>query len=228
VSYFIFNDIHSDNLVTVESLPPIIKPPKRYNIREIDGNNNIGVDVLGYKAYEKQIGLWFKDNDIQGTLSKVMDWLDGSGKLIMSNEPDKYYNAYILEQIDYERAIRYRTATAKFLVQPYKYALGEEETTSRTVINQGNTNCLPLMTIMGNGQVIVNINGTLVCTLSNVNGNITLDGEEQEAYKDTTATLQNRLMTGSFPELVPGLNNITFTGTGIVTEVKTLVRSRWL
>lgn len=223
MSYFIFNNAHSDDVgIIVENLPPIVKPPKRYNVIEINGNNKIGVETLGYKAYEKTIPIGFMDVDV----SRIADWLDGSGTLILSNELDKYYDAFILNQIDYEKAIRFRKANITFLVQPYKHATGEEETTSRTVVNQGNTACLPLMTIYGSGAVDVLINGIKACTITHINEYITLDSEEQEAYKGTTATPQNRIMVGSFPELISGLNTITFTGT--VTEVKTLVRSRWL
>lgn len=225
MEYFIFKDIHSDDLVKVESLPPPVKPPKRYNTKEYDGSSITRFDILGYKAYTKPVKIWFPDKNIQNAVLEVMDWLDGEGNLILSNEPDKYYKAIILDQIDYEKAIRYNMATVNFVVQPFKYALGEEDTTSRVVINQGNINCLPLMTITGSGVVNVLVNGIKACTV-NINGYITLDSEEQDAYKGTV--LQNRSMTGDFPELVPGENNITFTGSGTVTETKILVRSRWI
>jgi len=151
--------------------------------------------------------------------------VDGSGKLVLSNEPDKYYDAYVLDQIDYAKALRFRTADVSFFVQPYKHSNEDEETTARTVINQGNTDSLPLMTITGNGQIILYINGILICTLT-VSGYITLDSEEQEAYKGTV--LQNRMMVGDFPKLLAGENTITFGGSGTVSEVKTTVRSRWL
>jgi len=223
MSYFIFKEIQSDDMgIIVQNLPPITKPPKRYNINEVDGSSKSKIDVLGYKAYEINIPIGFKGADIQN----VDDWLDGSGRLVLSNEPEKYYDAYILNQVDYEKAIRFRTANVPFFVQPYKHSTEDEETTSRTLINQGNTECLPLITITGSGQIIVNINGIAVCTLLSVNGYITLDSEEQEATKGTLP--QNRLMVGTFPELLPGENLITFGGTGTVTEVKTIVRSRWL
>jgi predicted phage tail component-like protein len=225
MSHFIFKGIHSsDRGIIVENLPAIVKPPKKYNVKEIDGSNHSIVEDLGYKAYERIIQIGFKHVD----MDMVYDWLDGSGQLILSNEPDKYYDAYILNQIDYEKAIRFRKASLTFLVQPYKHAFDEEGTTSRVVINIGNTDCLPLMTITGNGQINVNINGIKACTLTNVTGNITLDGEAQEAYKGTIATLQNRIMIGDFPKLAPGENSITFTGSGTVTQVNTIVRSRWL
>ena len=207
--------------ITVESLPPIVKPPKNYTVKEIDGRSESIVEILGYKAYEKPILIGFNDTDI----SSVLDWLDGVGQLITSSEPDKYYDAYILDQIDYERAIRFRKANVPFLVQPYKYSSEEEETLSRIVINQGNTECLPLMTITGSGQVLLYINGVLAC-VNTINGYVTLDSKEQEAFKGTE--LQNRLMVGDFPKLSPGENTIAFGGTGTVTEVKTIVRSRWL
>jgi predicted phage tail component-like protein len=219
MSYFIFNDIRSDDMgIIVENIPPIIKPPGRYNLIEVDGNDNTRVELLGYKAYEKPIPIGLKDTDI----NRVLDWLGGAGKLILSNELDKYYDAFILEQIDYERALRFRKATVNFLVQPYKHATGEEETESRMLINQGNVDCLPLMTIYGSGAADVLINGIKACSVT-ISEYITLDSEEQEAYKGLI--MQNRVMVGNFPRFAPGENELSFTGN--VTNVKTLVRSRW-
>lgn len=223
MSYFIFNDISSENFknLIIENLPPIVKPPKRYELQEVDGSSKIGINILGYKAYEKSIPLGFTSPDIY----EAMDWLDGKGRLILSNEPDKYYDAFILEQIDYERVLRFRKATATFLVQPYKHATGEEESESRILINQGNTECLPLMTIYGSGSVGILVNNVKQCDIV-IDGYVTIDGEEEEAYKGDLSNRRNRVMIGKFPTFKPGVNTITLTGS--VTNVKTLVRSRWL
>lgn len=220
MSYFIFNGVRSDDMkIYIEHLPPIIKPPERYEIIRVDGNSDIGIRELGYDIYEKTVSIGLKEADIE----QVMNWLRGKGKLIFSNELDKYYDVYIPAQIDYEKALKFRTARVTFLTQPYKHATNEEETTSRYLINQGNTDCLPLMTIYGSGKVDVLVNGAKACTVT-INEYITLDGEAQEAYKGST--LQNRNMVGEFPKFRPGENYISFTGN--VTRVKTLVRSRWL
>lgn len=222
MSYIIYNGIRSDDLkVIIAALPPIVKPPERYDTIRVDGSSKVTYNFLGYDVFEKSIQLGLKDAD----LGPVIDWLRGSGQLILSNEPDKYYDAYIPEQIDYEKALRFRKAKVTFLCQPYKHATGEDITESRLLINQGNVKCLPLMTIYGSGTVNLLINGARACTIT-IDGYITLDGEEQEARKG--AVLQNRLMIGDFPELSPGLNEITFTGSGTVTRTETLVRSRWL
>lgn len=221
MSWFKFNGIHSDDMkIIVESLPPVVKPPKRYNLIEVDGRYSTNTEILGYKAYEKPIPVGFKE----ANLTQIFDWLDGEGQLILSNEPDKYYLAQVLDRIDYKKAISFRKAEISFLVQPCKYAI-EYETTATTLFNRGNVNCYPLMTIYGTGEVGVKVNGVLACTLT-ITDNMTLDCEEQEAYKGTIATSQNRQMVGDFPVFVPGVNVLTFTGT--VTEVKTTVRSRWL
>ncbi len=223
MSYFIFKDISSENFnnLIVENLPPISSPPQRYDIQEIDGSSKVIINELGYKAYEKPIKLGFKNHDTYN----VESWLKGKGKLILSNELDKYYDAFVLEQIDYKQVLRFKTATVTFLVQPYKHATGEEETESRVLINQGNTECLPLMTIYGSGKVGILVNGVKQCEIT-IDGYVTLDGEEEEAYKDNLDNRRNRVMIGKFPVLQPGENTLSFTGN--VTNVKTLVRSRWL
>jgi phage-related protein len=205
--------------VIIERLPPIVKPPLRYNLIELDGNSRTDVETLGYKAYEKIIPIGFKEDNVD----YVLNWLTGTGKLILSNEPDKYYNVFILEQIDYVKALRYRKADVPFLIQPYKYAVHEYETTSTALINQGNVDCFPLITIYGSGTVDVLVNSVEVCTVT-IDGYITLDCEEQDAKNGTV--LKNRSMVGKFPVFAPGLNALTFNGT--VTQVTTLVRSRWI
>ncbi|MDF2820183.1 MAG: putative phage tail component [Clostridiales bacterium] len=214
------NSMYKD--VIVESLPSITRAPKRYNTTNIDGKDGTITDILGYGSYEKviKIGLTESNNFY---LDELANWLDGKGKLIMSNEPNKFYNAEILDQLDFEKALRFRKADIHFLVQPFKYLASEKITNGLTVLNQGYIDCKPKMTIYGNGLVTLYINGLSVCTL-NITDYITLDSEELEATRGNE--LVNRNMTGEFPVFKPNVNTISFTGN--VTKVETLVRSRWI
>lgn len=223
MSYFIFKGISSDNFknLIIEKLPPIVAPPLRFEKHEIDGSSIIEIEELGYDTYDRPILLGFRDHNIY----EISNWLKGKGRLILSNEPDKYYDAVILDRIDYNQVLRFTKAEISFLVQPYKHAVDEEETEARTLINQGNTECLPLMTIYGSGKVSVFVNDIKQCDIT-VDNYVTLDGEEKEAYKGDLSNRRNRVMIGDFPVFKPGENEITFTGN--VTNVKTLVRSRWL
>ena len=115
------NGIKSNTVkgLLIQSLPPISKPLIRTEIEEIDGRDGDGVTKLGYSAYDKEmsIGL-FGDYNVDD----VIQFFDSEGEVIFSNEPDKYYNYQIIEQIDFERLIRFKTADVVFHVQPFKYS----------------------------------------------------------------------------------------------------------
>lgn len=125
-NYIKLNGKSSDEIqgLLIQELPPISKPKIRTRVDEIDGRDGDIVTKLGYKAYDKTIsvGLYgeFDINDI-------IEFFNSQGVVIFSNEPDKYYNYEILEQIDFERLIRFRKAKVKMHVQPFKYLVDEEE-----------------------------------------------------------------------------------------------------
>lgn len=102
----------------IQSLPPISKPKMRTSIETIDGRDGDVVTKLGYSAYDKQLSIGLHgDFDIDDAIS----FFDSEGEVVFGNEPDKYYRYQILDQIDFERLIRFRTAEVKLHVQPFKY-----------------------------------------------------------------------------------------------------------
>lgn len=102
----------------IQSLPPISKPKMRTSIEGIDGRDGDIVTKLGYAAYDKEVSIGLHgDFDIDDAIA----FFDSEGEVVFSNERDKYYRYSILEQIDFERLIRFRTATVKMHVQPFKY-----------------------------------------------------------------------------------------------------------
>ena len=122
------NGIESTEIagLLIQSLPPISKPLMRTEIEEIDGRDGDIVTSLGFSAYNKEltIGL-YGDFDI----NEVISYFTSQGTVIFSNEPDKYYNYQIIEQIDFERLVRYRTATVTLHTQPFKYSTDENART---------------------------------------------------------------------------------------------------
>lgn len=103
----------------IQSLPPISKPLMRTTKETIDGRDGDIMRNVGYSAYDKtmSIGL-FGDFDID----EVIKFFDSEGKVVFSNEPDKFYYYKIVNQIDFEKLIRFRTATVTFHCQPFKYS----------------------------------------------------------------------------------------------------------
>lgn len=120
VNYIELNGEKSTSVkgLIIQSLPPISKPKMRTSIETIDGRDGDIVTRLGYAAYDKQLSIGLHgDFDIDDAIS----FFDSEGEVVFGNEPDKYYRYQILDQIDFERLVRFRTAKVQLHVQPFKY-----------------------------------------------------------------------------------------------------------
>ena len=130
MSYIVLNGVKSTLIqgLLIQALPPITKPSIRTTIETIDGRDGDIVTKLGYSAYDKtmSIGL-FGDFDI----NEVINYFNSEGTVIFSNEPDKFYQYQILNQIDFEKLINFKTATVTFHVQPFKYSAVDDKVTFR-------------------------------------------------------------------------------------------------
>ena len=121
------------------------------------------------------------------------------------------------------------TATAADGNAPAVLSVEVGEDNESTVTNSGNTTSRPILTIYGQGDIGVYINDVEVLDVALGDEEyITLDSVEMEAYKDNTANLKNRLVTGDYSKLAlnAGANKIRFTGT--VTKYEISKYSRWL
>lgn len=123
--YVILNGVNSltKQGLAINEMPPISKPLMRTQKEEIDGRDGDIITNLGYSAYDKEleIGLYGESYDI----NDIIAFFNGSGTVVFSDEPDKYYNYQIINQIDYEKLIKFKTATVVFHCQPFKYPLNE-------------------------------------------------------------------------------------------------------
>lgn len=231
MEYFIYKGIDSRDVtgLIVTSLPPVVRPKMRSRIDTIDGRDGSTVTELGFEAYTKPLKIGLTRNY---DIDNIVYWLQGDGDIQFSNEPDKYYRVKVLDQVDFEKLLRFRTATINFYTQPFKYSATErtrkiEATglTSFEIRNAGNYFSKPTMTITGTGTVNISVNGLQKCVLElGTNESITLDADKQEAYFG--ADLKNRKMQGQFPTLEVGKNVISWTGT--ISQIEITHYSRWL
>lgn len=209
-------------------LPPITKPEMRTSIIEIDGKDGDIIEELGYASYQKtlQIGLT-RNFDI----NQIIKYFSGSGDLVLSNEPDKVYKATIYSKVDYEKLLRFKTAEVEFHVQPYKYLLNEApfelnitNETELKVSNVGLEKSKPIITLYGEGEIQISINGSDIFSINIDDEYVVVNSIEEEAYKENV--LKNRNMLGEFPVLEIGINTIKWTGNlkKIIIEPK----SRWI
>ncbi len=235
-NYIILNGVNSNTItgLLISTLPPITKPKQRTQIEEIDGRDGDIVVSLGYSAYTKEfdIGL-YGDFDI----NDVMTFFNGNGTVTFSNEEDKYYNYQILDQIDYEKLIRFKKAKIKMHVQPFKYSTVEGTRTFTindeeeiTVNNSGNYVSKPVITIEGSGTINLSVNDeqVLVIELDENGDTIVIDTNNMEAYNESTKALMNRDVTGDYDNLYLSSGKNTISWTGTITKIQIKNYSRWL
>ena len=237
--YIIINGVSSTSIegLIISTLPSISKPQMRIDTETIDGRDGDIVTPLGYSAYDKDISIGLsKDYDID----EVITYFNSSGKIIFSNEPDKYYNFMITNAIDFEKLIRFKTATVSLHVQPFKYSAIETKQTfnfdeatsgSFNIRNSGNFISKPLITITGSGttNLYLNDNQVLVIDLGSNTSTIVIDIDSMNAYDPTNSNLLNRKVIGDYNSctLKVGKNTIGFVG-GNIDTITVDRYSRWI
>lgn len=215
----------------VTSLPPITKPKMRYSAEEIDGRDGDIITTLGYQAYDKTLSIGLHgDFDID----KVVEFFATSGTITFSNEPDKAYRFQQLENIDFERLVRYRTADVKLHVQPFKTGrlqrpkVFTSSDAQAVIVNAGNVVAAPKLTVEASGDIGLYLDGSQVLQVVNT-GDYTLviDVADLEASTPEGA-LMNRHITGDYQRLTlsPGKHSIKWSGS--VESLTVEDYSRWI
>ena len=217
----------------IQELPPISKPKIRTEVEEIDGRDGDIVTPLGYSAYDKELKIGLHGDY---RIDDIISYFDSSGVVTFSCEVDKFYRYQIIEQIDFERLVRFRTATVKFHVQPFKYSRVETkkvftfdraDITSLGIRNNGNTISRPIITIEGEGNISLSLNGkSIFAIVFGEDRSITIDTEKMEAYNGNV--LKNRHVAGDYDNftLNVGLNTISWSGQ--ITKISFEKYRKWI
>lgn len=231
MSNIIWKGINSNSIkgLLITKLPSISKPKMRVDKVNIDGIDGDVITELGYEAYDKEleIGLTYNYD-----INEIIKYFSGEGDLILPNENDKYYKAKIIDKIDYNSLLRFKTAIIKYHCQPFKYKIAEEEVdietnnkTSITINNIGLEVSKPIITLYGSGIVGIYVNNIQIFNYTfDDDGKVIIDSEKQDAYLENN--LKNRNMLGEFPIFEVGENIITWTGS--LNRIKIQPKSRWL
>lgn len=125
-NYVTINGVDSTSLAgfLIQELPPLSLPKMRTKTETIDGRDGDIITKLGYSAYDKEITIGlYGSYDID----KINEFFVSEGTIVFSNEPDKYYRFTMVDGIDYDRLVRFRTGKITFHCQPYKYDATETE-----------------------------------------------------------------------------------------------------
>ena len=231
--YIILNGTSSLTIsgLLIQNLPPISKPKQRVEVEEIDGRDGDIVTYLGYGAYDKEfkIGLYGSYD-----IDEIISYFNSKGTVTFSNEEDKYYNYQIIEQIDFNKLIRFKEATIKMHIQPFKYSATDNQkvfdiTNESSVIirNAGNIYSRPVITITGTGTINLSLNDIQLFTITMGEYTyITIDTNNMNAYNGNT--LLNRNIIGSYDNFKLNVGKNTISWTGTITQIEIDNYSRWI
>lgn len=228
----------------VESLPPVTRPPVRYQQLALPGRAGAltlleGTDV--YEPYIREVRAMPLPGLGQSGLHGIVAWLCGAGDVIFSHEPNRVQHAQILDQLDFVHAFeQQREGVIRFLCEPFKAQTPEEaaiifSSSNPTITNPGDVIAWPELTINGSGSVAVTINGTRQAYKGLVAGRLLhvdcLNGLAYTRASEDPANANYNTRTpvityGDFPWLSPGSNAVALEGT--VTALTIRPRWRWL
>ena len=162
-------------------------------------------------------------------LRQIYSTFQGTGKLIRSTEPDKYYNASA-QVITPENIARYmHKITLGFECMPFAYAVSNDPVeleisgSAATIDVGGGYYCQPIYKIYGSGDITLTVNGTdKPLTLYEVGEYVMVDTTLRMCHKNG-AHVKNK---GKLPFMQAGTNLVALSGS--VSKVEVTKNERWL
>lgn len=223
--------------VYVSSMPSHRKASMRYSEYYVKGRDGaLHVDE-GFANFDLT-AILVMINGTPSTRQTVNAWADGTGKLILSDDPTKAYQATVKEEIQWTRVLSNKingvqcfhdVAVITWNCQPYmveavdSIIILDEPGETSMVTNPGSATSLPMIEVNGSGDVTFSVNGNDITIAGMTDGvPVYLDSETGYVYTAEGATA----MTGDFPVLGLGANTFTL-GSG-VASLKVTPHWRWV
>ena len=187
MGYFIFNGKDSREFGILESVPIPPKAERTLQTVEIPGRlyplNKVRDE---FKNVQLSFVLGITDH---AKVNEINKWLNGSGKLILSSDTSKYYNAFVHSAISPERlSVRFGKIPIIFTVEPFRYDVdnpvishiftdikdSQPEKTIKVTAG-GSYSCEPLYFFRWAGRIEMTVNGgdPLIIDSGTANGEYT-------------------------------------------------------
>ncbi|MGO5076117.1 distal tail protein Dit [Clostridium sporogenes] len=223
---FIWKGIHSSEKgLRIISLPDITTPEQRVEKVVVPGRSgDLTLTDNDYEGEVKSVEFDYFNNNFDD----IKTWLSGTGEVIFSNEPDRYYKARIINKIALNQVLKkFHSGIVQFDCQPFGYSRNDSSiikiTEAKEINNPITVESTPVITIYGYGNIDLNINDNII-NLTNVSNHIIIDSEIMDCYRD--GQLMNNYMKGNFPIFKVGINKISWMGNVQRLEIKP--NWRWL
>lgn len=230
--WFAFKNLHSKNdmnCVIDEELPSF-SPTENIEIVKVRGRNGTLHRHLGtYDSFDYPITLQILNF---GDLENVKRWLQGVGKLILCHDPDKYYQATVINSgnpIKFENQMdTFWLFTVVFELQPLKRKVRESEKNLQTgkniFTNSGTEKSLPRLLIKtsGEGDIEISAKNGIFKVISPPSGEIEIDSDLGTVVDKDGLFVKN---SGKYPQIFPGKNEIVLSTNRTIISASILLRS---
>ncbi|MDO5558132.1 MAG: phage tail family protein [Oscillospiraceae bacterium] len=227
MAYIIFNENDSRNMgvSNILNMPLASKAEQKSDILYIPGRPEPIIDLKeSFNPVSYVVEMEIKTGT---NIRNILSWLSGSGKLIFSDEPDKYYNAYSNSVVSTSRTNnKYYSMSVKFLCQPFAYAIDNdpiEITTNNYALEvRGSYYSEPIYKIFGSGNITLKVNNTdKPLKLYDIDSYVTVDTSLLVCHKDKVFVKNS----GFLPYLGAGTNLIQWGGN--VSKIEVTKNERW-
>ena len=234
-NYLIFNGVNTlkDLNLHIDELPIIGSFEESKDLIEVTGRDGFLTHNYNSRKYQTiDIKISARNTD---NINQIKKLFSGSGKLILSNNEERYYQATVINKIDFERLLMYYNEfVVTFAIQPFSYELRneiEDITTTRQFNNPTNATCQPIITVYkqnntnGVGNIYI---GNETIQIKAIDEYIELDFALQEAYTIKNGVIKscNSDVLCDYVEIEPGNTTIDFDGD--ILRIKILPNYRWL
>ncbi len=252
IGAFKFNNVESStfSLVCKSIKRPLLPAVKVRRIEPIGGSGVYDFDENEYGTRSVTMGIAYIGTDyaeLRTRARSLAGWLSVGGwsKLIINDEPDKYYLAKVTNEINLQSLWEAGIAEIIFDCQPFAYSVTEvvESVTlmapgtkaftnlgTRVVNRKSPQGSKFKMEVVGSWTTLsLSMNGNTLTYPVSGSGTLVIDNVEMEVYLD--AVNKYGVLTGdvdTFLSLVPGNNTLTIGGTGINATVTIKYIPLWL
>lgn len=237
-SSFTFKEINSSEFGKVEALPLCLKHEERTDFINFVSGSPLVRETTALRSKVITVTLGLKDTSPE-TIDKINSWLIGTGKLIFSHDPDRYYIATCNNALTGQRVLSLGKLPIQFNVMPYKYDNNEsnefesvrlvEATVSQgaTIQYEGNAPSESVFKITGTGDIqIYSVQSGDYVEIHGLTGYCVIDLKKRKVTDENDNLILDHTYGNIFDlKLVPGQN--IFLISGDVTALAVKKRTRW-
>ena len=242
-SYFTFKDKSSAEFGKVQILPLCLKHEEKTDfINFVSGSPLVReTSIMRSKVITVTLGL---DDISPENIVKINSWLIGTGKLIFSHDPGRYYIATCNNALTGEKILSLGKIPVQFNVMPYKYDNKETDTFEEIIVidvlglykestinYKGNAPAESVLKITGTGTIRItnktsDDNPSPYVEITNVSDYCIIDIGAKKVYDSSNNVILDHTYGNIFDMmLTPGLNTFWFSTNVTKFEIKR--KTRW-